>query len=1167
MQAGIKAFNVSFAQEESDIKKNFVLLNFPEDLKITKACEENKKKKLYDIVVVLDCSVSMSGSRIRIANGILEKILLDDSVEKMSIIRFGSNVVAPRVYHKHNAQDINLIQADQGGTEFTKPMQSLIDFIKKGFTPNSGIINTITNTFSRSKTSTEENQLMAIFISDGEGSEPTNYYAPLKAVLEQKDCPLLSVAITSDVNPQFMIKLSKLYGETDLVLLELSDNIENGFNLFKNKMQFGKKLLNGSVTVTDPNDKQHTSVNLKFREGQSHLFLKLESKIDLKKCSLKFNLHKSEQSFDIKHDSLDDYKEFNQKLIVLEQLIDAMAKFSIGEMVNEQSDKKEGLFFINNVKQLIQSSTVDENIFEEIEKLTKTNPELIREKIRLQKQKKTLTINLQTKLNQLQGILEGGNLRMALEAYSSKTVSNKFNRRAMAIAQKNAEKNFRNEMKASEINSILESAPDQHNVKYPECILWCINEIACQLQDFSDGKITSIDFSDLDWVGRGCLVTPGKAAALSPWGIESVIVRPIFINNASTKFVKLESANDGRRIARLKGVGIGEFNCSVPFVHPNENINVSRLSLSMIKKTSIGTNAFSDLFCGSPDLFALEQIFSLYSVSALCSYTSAKNYVHYEDCVRSLMTLWDLNFFNQQFKDPTNYSVMKGGNKADLFVKENIERLVSDPTEFFAKKDDMNLPNVLRFFYLMLVGEDHYNALTKDKREEHFTSCKRLILMRTILDNTNRDDLLQDASGFDSQAYFKIALEKLQDFENDDGSNEETADFTFSYDIKNKLFLSRFINCITLLDVLNKFKKEKQIGTFRELHCKLLQKEIKIDELVEFLLKNKLSDDVDDVKRVLEIVEVDDQALANVHVVSNPRVNFDNSVSPMSYLERLVLVSMCKHTISPPPKHDGAYNKTVMSKFFLFDNLYSEDFNQILFKLMSLEEGRAKSGFGELMNKLIKCKKLLKQIKDFKKLCPIEKLYFPFEELNLSFSSENLPKFTSSHKKFAYLNLESFSVPIISRLENLTLDNVADFDLEKMIFDHSQYIHGFSLYCIDAFNESNEYQKFLINMQNKLNHHYKTKNEIEIIHTMNQERLKNIERRCYHFYHDSLIYKFINSLSIELSQEDQFNQVIAKFPECLTANEYNEQNRIEHIQWLINKKQIGEFESFISYQK
>jgi hypothetical protein len=1142
--------------------KNFFLIDLCNDQFQQKLCQnkESIPKQTYQLIVVLDCSGSMSGSRIRLATGILKDLLDNPMVDSITIIKFGTSVQEPQVFTKKNSEQILSIQADCGGTDFVPAIKKLMEVIDSpgGYKP--WLLSKISSLFgSKTKTDTR-GRLISLFFSDGEASTPNNLYKPLQNMLQKYDCPLLSVAVTTNAQPELMINLSQLYGDLELVLLQQNDLKENGLALIEEKLCLGLQLYEAKMKMKIKNET--ITGEFRFREHQEKAFMSFLSKNSFGDVQDEFQVNiegKGDLNVSVKAKGISLIGSTDEKLSNLREILGFLMKDSISKVVKKTLSKEDGLELVRGLRTIMMSCSVKNNYFKEIEVLRqdKSNPQRLQEILKRQKELKTNTLELQTTINKLEDLIGGGDLRAALETYSAKTMSNKVNRRAMHLAQKNAEKNLPSSIKDWVINIIMDSAPDQEEKEVPECILWCINQLQTGVDEWKNtSKTPELDISGLDWVGRGCLVNPGKTACLNAWGLNSVEIRPVDISNGSVSYVKVSETDNGRRLASIKGMNLGEFNCSVPFLHPDNNVTIQRIAMVMIKGTHEGTRAFSNLFCGSPDLFSIEQVFAFYSVASVNTLMKADKTVHFEDSARAILSLWDLAFYSQKDKNKNDFCVLGGANAADDFVKENIERLVQNPTEFIARKDDTNMPGFLRLFYLLMVGDRHLkNALKETTFEEFISKLKFSLITRALLDMTASRYFLKDFVGFNEDEYRKEVMEKIeQDLE----VNELVGKFKF--DIKLKLInLQKMLTGIRTLLVLSKFKEEKKCDSFRELHCKILKKEVSFDEFIENLKKTKEANP-EKGNIVKQFLEFTPETLSSLKLVEHPRISMDSELSFKKLMSRLIIVCIQKHTVKGNyPRHDSNHNQKIMEKFKSWNDLCGEEFNKILLGLMKTVESQAIGELGDAQKKLRKIKSLIKKIEEFQNICVHERLCYPYRETQLSYSGDKVPTFSKKRKMFDYLRLSAYGVEALEELRELNLGNVANFCLKTMLEKKSQYLHGVSLYSDNNMKKSSSAEEFTNLMMKDLETHYQQKNaENKSVYTFGTIKKNHLKSVCEHLFLENQIYTEMKSISSN-DENEIFDEIVKKIPDCLTRNGYNKTIRTQHLKWLIKSKMQNTF--------
>ena len=138
----------------------YTMMDVPSNLGTNESNDEYE----YDLYVVLDCSGSMGGLRIKLATQVLHTMMTSNKcISEMIITKFGSNVEAPKTFNKQNRDDILKINADCGGTNFRPPMNSLIKQLCSR--------NSLNGQSSK--------RCAAMFFSDGEADDPTELYSLL----------------------------------------------------------------------------------------------------------------------------------------------------------------------------------------------------------------------------------------------------------------------------------------------------------------------------------------------------------------------------------------------------------------------------------------------------------------------------------------------------------------------------------------------------------------------------------------------------------------------------------------------------------------------------------------------------------------------------------------------------------------------------------------------------------------------------------------------------------------------------------------------------------------------------------------------------------------------------------------------------------------------------
>lgn len=1122
--------DVGYNHEEERRTKHFIVADLP---KVQMISDSNPESA--ELIIILDCSGSMSGTRIALATGILESLLQNPLVKKMQVVKFGSTVQDPLHFQKSQKGEISQIRADLGGTNFDLPMKKLIEILgTKSDLPRA-----------------------AIFFSDGEACNPESLYSPLQSALQKNDCPLLSVAVTTAAQPELMIRLSKLYGETELVLLRQNDTVENGLKLVEEKMALGSSLIEGQFQIAVKSNAEKILKKFLFREGQEKIFLDYSWSKNIEQKEEELSLLIQDKNYPLKVQTLNEVPSGEKRLGAVNEILTFLSKDFISKFVTKDLQQKETLEMIKQLRGIVQSCSISENFFDDIESMKEKEPgKLTRAQI-LKKQKdlRRHSHELSHQLNILESVIGGGDLRAALEAYSAKTVSHKFNRRAMQIAQKNAENEKSEKIPISVVDAVRKSCPSQDQKETPECILWCINHISTALEGLTK-EDDGLNCKDLDWVGRGCLVDPGKVAGLNPWAVRSIIPRPVNISNQSVGYVKVQSQNDGRRLAEIKGLKLGEFNCSIPFIHPAEDIVQARLALSLIKSTKFGSRSFSDLFCGSPDLFTPDQIFALYTTCAISAFGKATNDVHFEDCIRSIMTLWDLAYFAPFDKKSKsgNYKVLNGVSKSFDFVSKNLDRLIEDPDTFISSKEDTNTPHIHRIIYLLIVGMPHLLKTfgSSEKMNDFVNKVFYRLTLRHILDSTSGRFQLKNIAGFDQDPFMEKVMHYIQKGE----VNSDPIDGNFApnaSEILPKLGLFRLYLVRAFIDALVKFNNSTGTKCFRELHMSLLQQKTPINQFVESLKKSQAEYKEKSLDEHLfkllntsesQVIAAKREFMTGVIITTEP------SVHDLS--NNILIAALRKHLedTEVQPKHDSSFNSEFFKIYPTWESFFKKSVYTALAGLKNRMRGKAQSELAECARLLMLSKRIVTRVENHRKICRIERLCHPYLTEKLSYTGKDVPVFKNRRGMFQFLSYDAYTDEILENIRSRKIHNIKSLDIQKLLHEGSQYVHGYSLFSTKRLGESRSYAEFEAGMLQDLETHYKQKrSESNLPFPFNEPRIKNIKKICFQVFQDSQIYDFLRSQESQ-DVETLFKSVLAQFPDCLTWQNYEKAVREDHIKEL-----------------
>jgi hypothetical protein len=328
-------------------------------------------------------------------------------------------------------------------------------------------------------------------------------------------------------------------------------------------------------------------------------------------------------------------------------------------------------------------------------------------------------------INKCMDVLLSNDLRGALEVYSGKAVSMKFNARMQDIALRNQEKK-------------LVGVDDQTVAAYIEgetrplaqCINWLQNPLKCEKKEYA-----SVDRGE--WVGNGLLALPCKSAALSPWNINSVQLRSVVITNSSVATLQA-SPNDPRNKAILKGFE-GEFNCSMPLLLPEEHQGAVRLAIEFMRKTHPGRQQVSRIFTNTPDLFNPAMINALYVTATLHTLQEASAGIDFTLAFRSLLTLADQLHTKSPIHNPDyafwekilDRMLCKDEKKTDTKLVDENTPLTG--IRMIASKEPQNLPQISRAFLSLTCCDKAYST--------DFSEIKRLfrlLFARLVVEETSQ---------------------------------------------------------------------------------------------------------------------------------------------------------------------------------------------------------------------------------------------------------------------------------------------------------------------------------------------------------------------------------------------------------------------------------------------
>ena len=192
-------------------------------------------------------------------------------------------------------------------------------------------------------------------------------------------------------------------------------------------------------------------------------------------------------------------------------------------------------------------------------------------------------------------------------------------------------------------------------------------------------------------------------------------------------------------------------------------------------------------------------------------------------------------------------------------------------------------------------------------------------------------------------------------------------------------------------------------------------------------------------------------------------------------------------------------------------------------------------------------------------MCPFERFCFPLREKELSFSGDNLPVFTEKIKMFTYLRYGGYGPEVMKDLKSFDLGNISEFDLNKILQQKSQYLHGFSLFYQKNLKKSSNTDQFATLMNEDMEKYYEKKNnEGKVQYLFKDIRRNHLKKISHQIYLENQVYDELKKIEIN-DENDVVDQILNKFPNYLTINDYNENLRREHLKWIVKAKKQNTF--------
>ena len=1040
--------------------------------------------KASDMIVVLDCSGSMTGERIRKANEILKEIFKSKTTNNLEIIRFGSNALEPVKYAK-NGSNLTEQKSDLGGTNF-----------HKAFT-------VLTNTIAKR---TSDKPCYVLFLSDGEASTPTELFAPLEAELKRMNIPLLSVAISRHADAEVMVKLANLNGDLGMVFIKDDTTDEDTVNHFMESAPIFGHIDELNITFTDKETgKKVGEQSIKYRRGEDVIGLVTPDGYDVNQLDIKAKLEETEFSFEL--DNVAASASLQEKAGFICSYIINESKKVIGQFVMKVIEMDVAKEAIENLKSLYIGSFNEKALLDEIVKQNSTNGELTgKGKQELNKLKKTIkTTNLGTiqKLNEYIQIVTNNDLGNALEAYSGQKVTSKFNQRLLQLASKNQAKGHQ-KVEQQDVAHFLED--DRPPAK---CMIWLTNNME---------EDTFEELEQNEWVGNAALVLPGKVAAISPWNLQNVFLKPVHITNTAVDLIRC--SNDERRKAWLSGYD-AEFNTSLPLLDNREHMGFTRLALTFMKRSTDGMNEVSNLITGSTDLYNGAMPNALYTCATLSTLRKAASLKDYELAGKAFLTLLDLNKF-QYKKDTPNGSIQ--------YFDGLLSELRKNPVEFISNKEDGFLPNESR---LMMLVNCCDSAFTMNMAEINEIFLKTFI--RTVVDQTSQKYKLQGITGVGIDEFSAAVLETLEKSDKTNLKDVEVSSIPFG-EIKEevKLYTQSLFAMYSLHIQLRNYLTEKKLS-LTQLYESVVKGDVTMEELAQIFQKTE------------KLIKINTEQFLGV-LTGNEEKSF------LQLLKQSILTLACQsHTEDVLPRHDTQYNQKVLNMCGSV-----EDILKNAEKTKNDYLGKNIAKIGKEVKKLKKRRKKvldwIKKIRNLNVQYPLEALRHIFNEKSLSFT--NPREFETRRKMFNFIENFGFSEEDLTALQNKPYSEFKDFQISAWMRDHKHHLNGFYLYAPDLIGKASSQEEFVKQIEDKLTKHYKGELGLQYKREFTTRMQKYLPVFCNHYFEEYKIDNYLEKL--KESEKPSRDEIVAGVLKLAPGYDQLDGNRKEirmtHFNALIKEK-------------
>jgi len=692
---------------------------------------DGERLRTIDAFVVLDCSGSMSGHRMRAANQALQELYACPQVASLTVIRFGCKVAKPQTFHKStkggDEDRLPPFLANLGSTMFTPPLQELEACLRQRA--------------SKSGDELDASEPLAVFLSDGACHDnPKDTISALGESLNSLRCPLMSVAITTDVRPDVMVAIADMCG--DLPFLVIHDNQP-------------EQELAGRLLENLPLDGSHETVRVAFVDKRSNAVVESHERRFSRNGALIelvaprqvpfADLQITASLFEgtallpvaVRLRKIGDEPEEDptRTLSDLGQALLCIARGITGALIKGEVPREEAEARVIALRERFLSHIGDrvaEQKAQETADGLLSMREQQTERDARRKAQKAVVVEVQQAFNKVLQSVGREDMRAVLEAYSQQTLTAKHNKRLGQIARNNA--SCAQDIVSNDIASKILASYEHHGDKDREmatCLLWLCNPYD------SRSKFATMDQGD--WVGRAVFVVPGRVAALNCWRMEKVLIRPLTITKSAIPLIRV-SETDGRRRAEVSGTGYAEFNACLPMIRPGEHVGAARLAIHCMKNTTAGRAALADMVCGSGELYDGAMVNSIYTTAVLSSLERATSQADFEGVLCALLTCLDL--------------ANAGGSKE--YWEGIFQRLTGDhASKFIASKDMDSLPDVARAFLPIVCTDVAFGV-----SEEVVRSLCAMLLIRTTLDQTSQQLGIDEALGVDSKRLDKLCKER-----------------------------------------------------------------------------------------------------------------------------------------------------------------------------------------------------------------------------------------------------------------------------------------------------------------------------------------------------------------------------------------------------------------------